>query len=566
MDTGQGAGMLTVLLRPGQTGLKRLLNPTERAGLIRLLIGALFAAAITTVVFFLTMRGIRFVLDVEIIGMLLARRLLEFTVLGLFGFVMLSSLATALSTFFLADDLTLLRAAPVPEGPFYTARWVQTAVLSGWMALAFVFPVLWAWGHALDGGWMFMAMLVVTLPPLILIPAALSVLLVTLLVCIFPARRIRELFLVLGILAAAVLLMLFRMIRPERMLSPEVFDSVAEYVAVFEAPQTMFMPTTWAADVLQGAVSGPGFHLVLPLALLWAACWGVGSIGFLIHRRLYRLAYSRAQEGGAGVVRDPGILDAVVDRVTRRLSSSRRAFARKDLKLFLRDPGQWSQSLLLLMLIAVYVYNYAVYPAADLKVGWIEVKHLLAVMNLILAGFVLAALVARFAFPAISVEGRAFWLVRCAPISATRLLAVKFIQACIPLSLVALALVGTTAYWLNLPPMLILLSMGHILLVAIGLTSMGIGMGAIFPRFRFENPAQVPMSFGGVLFMFAAIIYTLLSGLGTAWLVSPLALEAYRPPTEWLVFGWVIWLTFHLAHATIPILMGSRILAAKEYD
>ena len=254
-------------MRPGHTGLKRLLNPGEQAGRMRLLIGLLFAAAITTLVFYLTMRGVRFVLDVDVIGLLLARRLLEFTLLGLFGFVLLSSLATALSTFYLADDLMLLRSSPVREGPFYTARWLQTSLLSGWMALAFVFPVLWAWGHALDGGWAYMGMLLMVLPPLVLIPAVLSILLVTLLVCIFPARRIRELFLVLGILAAAVLLMLFRMIRPERILSPEVFDSVAEYVAVFEAPQTMFMPTTWAADVLQGVVSSPGWSLALPLAL-----------------------------------------------------------------------------------------------------------------------------------------------------------------------------------------------------------------------------------------------------------------------------------------------------------
>jgi len=40
-----------------------------------------------------------------------------------------------------------------------------------------------------------------------------------------------------------------------------------------------------------------------------------------------------------------------------------------------------------------------------------------------------------------------------------------------------------------------------ILLLSFGITSLGIGMGALYPRFRYTNVADIPSGFGGLLFM-----------------------------------------------------------------
>ncbi len=555
--------MYSLLLRPGRISLRNLLDPRAPGGLARLSLGLAVGAGVAVLVFWLTMRGLRFVSGVEVIGFLLAQRLLQFTLLSLLGFVLLSSLATTLSNFFLSDDLSLLRASPVQEGPFYAARLSQTSLLAGWMALAFVLPVLAGWGYAMGGGAAFGVMLVLVLPPLVLLPTALGAMVITLLVCLFPARRIRELFVILGVLSAAVLLLLFRMIRPERLIRPEVFGSVADYVAAFEAPQHMLLPSTWAANVLQSSVGGPVDWLAL--GVLYSAVWGVGSLGFLVHRRLYRLAYSRAQEGGAGYMHTGGVLDRAVERVTSGLPSIRRGFAVKDAKTFLRDPGQWSQLLLMLILVFAYVYNYAVFPGVGVKLAGIDVNYLLAVLNLLLGGFVMSALVARFAFPAVSVEGRAFWLVRTAPIDMLTLVRVKFRQSAAPLLPLGMVLVGLAAWWLALKWQLVALSVVHTALSTLGLTAMGVGMGAVYPRFRFENPAQVPMSFGGVLFMFWGLLYTLVGAAAVTWLAVPLVSEAHARSLWAELLAWGAWLTFHWLHATIPLRYGSRILTSKEY-
>jgi ABC-2 type transport system permease protein len=40
-----------------------------------------------------------------------------------------------------------------------------------------------------------------------------------------------------------------------------------------------------------------------------------------------------------------------------------------------------------------------------------------------------------------------------------------------------------------------------------GIASLGIGLGAVFPRFRYENVAQIPTGFGGIAYMLITMIF-----------------------------------------------------------
>jgi ABC-2 type transport system permease protein len=556
-------GLTATLLRPGAIAMRRFFALGEQGGGLRLTAGSLLAAGVGAGIFAATYRALRFFSGVEMIGYLLTARLLEFMLLGIVGFVFMSSLVSALGTFYLSEDLSLVRSAPMPEGPFFIARWLETATLAGWMVVGFGAPVIAAYGAALSHSAAFVPVAVLAFLPLALMPAAVGIVLITLLVCVFPARKVRELFLVFGVIAAALLLLLLRVAQPERLMRPEVFGSVANYVAAFQAPQSILLPSAWSATAMQAALRGEIDWLAL--ALLWSGVWGTASAAYLVHLRLYRLAFSRAQEGGPGSFGSAAWLERILDRLSSFSRPEWRAFARKDSRIFLRDPGQWSQLLILLTLIVAYVYNYAVYPGADVKIAGIYVNHLLGVLNLILAGFVLSALVARFAFPAVSMEGRAFWLVRTAPLTPRKFLAVKYALALAPLMPLAVVLVGLTVYWIKLPVALAALSVVHIVFVTACMTALGLGLGTLYPRFKFENPAQVPMSFGGIMYMLIATGYTFIAALWTAWLAVPMAYPHVERTLTVTVLGWALWLTFHLLHAMIPLRLASRALAKKEY-
>src|SRR6185503_16278670 len=70
------------------------------------------------------------------------------------------------------------------------------------------------------------------------------------LVTVFPARRLREVLAIVGVMMLAGLFLLVRILRPERLVDPQSFESLAAYVAELQAPIPRLAPPRWASDVL----------------------------------------------------------------------------------------------------------------------------------------------------------------------------------------------------------------------------------------------------------------------------------------------------------------------------
>jgi ABC-2 type transport system permease protein len=126
-------------------------------------------------------------------------------------------------------------------------------------------------------------------------------------------------------------------------------------------------------------------------------------------------------------------------------------------------------------------------------------------LNLVLAGFVLASVAARFIFPGVSLEGRTLWLLRSSPMSMRELLWSKFWVGTLPLLVLALAIVGVTDYLLQVSEFMMAVSIFSITLMTLALAGLAIGFGTLFPQFETENAAQIPTSFGGLIFMMTSI-------------------------------------------------------------
>ena len=110
-----------------------------------------------------------------------------------------------------------------------------------------------------------------------------------------------------------------------------------------------------------------------------------------------------------------------------------RAFAVKEIKTFFRDKSQWSQIFLVVGLIAIYLYNFSVFPLEKGMLKMEYLQNLLSFLNMALAAFVLTAVSARFVFPAVSIEGDAFWIVKSSPVTLRGFLWIKFLVYFLPL-------------------------------------------------------------------------------------------------------------------------------------
>ena len=95
-------------------------------------------------------------------------------------------------------------------------------------------------------------------------------------------------------------------------------------------------------------------------------------------------------------------------------------------------------------LMFIYLYNIRMLP-----LGGDARATIVSYANLGMAGFIIAAICLRFAYPSISSEGKAFWMLQSAPISYRRLLASKVLVYTIPLTALALILTAFANVLLN---------------------------------------------------------------------------------------------------------------------
>ena len=211
-------------------------------------------------------------------------------------------------------------------------------------------------------------------------------------------------------------------------------------------------------------------------------------------------------------------LDRFADRLP--ISVVRRHLLVKDAKVFFRDVSQWSQLLLLVALMLLYLYNFRVLDLDRIPYMSSVIKNVYAFVNLAMTGFVMATVAVRFVFPGVSSEGAAFWIVRSAPIRLQDFLWSKFWIGFVPVLVLTEALTVTGNYLLGVDPFLAVLAPVVVLLMSLALVGLATGLGARYPRFAADNASQVAGSYGGIAFMVAAVLFVLVIVALVGWPAS----------------------------------------------
>jgi ABC-2 type transport system permease protein len=523
-------------------------------------IGLLFWVGIFIIFF----RVLTYFQGVDSFGDILAHKLLSMVLITFFTLLIFSGIITSLSKLYLSRDLILVHAMPVSASKIFLARWLESTVDSSWMVIIYSLPVFLSYGIVFQAGPFYYITVGLMVLPMCIIASSLSTIMVVVIALVLPAGRIRTVFIFLSLLLFVLLLFAFRLMRPEQLTNPDAFSSVLQYFRSLETGGSPWLPTTWIFDSIRAALSGFYRPALLSFGLVWSFAMTLVFVMTWIAGAAYFTGFSKAQTTAERLLPGRSTRGRSVTWLLHFLSGPARAFAVKEIKVFLRDQTQWPQIFLILALIVIYLYNFSVLPLEKSPMKTVYLQNLLSFLNMGLASFVLTALAARFVFPAVSTEGPAFWIVRAAPVRIRTFLWVKFFIYFVPLLILAEVLIVATNILLQVTPFMMALSVVTVFCLVPGVVSIGVGLGAAYPDFQSENPAQAVTSFGGLLFMILCTVFiglVIILEAGPVYQVFMAGVQG-RGLTAgkwaWLVISFALALLLCVLAVLVPMRIGER--------
>ena len=458
--------------------------------------------------------GLGFLYHFPVVGSLLSQRIL-FLIFGFF-FVMLtfSNLIIGYSTLFKNREAEWLLSLPITHRNVYRFKFLESLVVSSWALIFLSAPMMAAYGHVHQVTPIFYAEVALLYLPFVVLPGLIGSWSILLLVRILPRRGVKK-----GLLFASgvILLLIVFGVKPvnemDAVSQHDVlsFDQLLKHTRLSLNP---YLPSAWLAkSVLAWGEGLPVQGAFYFLVLLSNALFGL-LLGFQVAGRMYYGSWTRALSSRAERfqlqslekkqrARRASLFERAIHALVP-ISQPAAALVVKDVRIFWRDPTQWIQFMIFFGLLCIYVLNLRNVDFNFASAFW---ETMISYLNLAASSLTLSTLTTRFVFPQFSLEGRRIWILGLAPVGLPRVVLQKFWLSCLAAMSITVTLMVASSLMLNLPWLRIGFFALAIALMSAALSGVAVGLGALFPNFKEDNPSKIVSGFGGTLCLVVSFIY-----------------------------------------------------------
>jgi ABC-2 type transport system permease protein len=490
---------------------------------------------------------------------LITRRLFALFYFSLGAMLITSSVVTSYSTLFRSRETEWLMTAPIDVRDLVTYKSIESALLSSWAFFFLVVPFAAAYAMHEKLGPLFALWTLVYSVPFVLLCSGLGTLVSLAAVRWLPRRR--AFWIALAGLGVAALVRLLLQARP----APQDEESFVlnRLLPGLQMATHALLPNWWAAEGIMALSRGQVWRGCMYWTVLTTSMLTVGLLIQGLGTATFLTSWQRLGTSG-GNRRRPAELLRWLDRALGRLPHDIRGLVLKDLRSFLRDPLQWSQALIFFGLLALYFSSFRSFRYNQLPEQW---RILIVFLNIFSVASVICSLASRFVFPQLSLEGHSFWVIGLAPTSMRRVLLTKFAAAAVAMVSISTVLMTLAVWMLQVEPLLRVVAIGVALCIALGVTALSVGLGAVFIDLKQSNPVAVISGFGGTLNLVLSLGFMLsvILPFGIVWYAN--VRGRVDPQTFLRVnLGSAVWLVLLTVLITaIPLVLGSRSLNRREY-
>jgi ABC-2 type transport system permease protein len=512
---------------------RKLKSVRDQSRLLSSLIG-FFIIGYFALAFWIFRLGLRFLGAFPGLGQMLTERLMFLLFAFLLVLLLFSNIVISYTNFFRNRETNFLISLPISSQTIFRWKFFESVMLASWAFLFLIAPLLAAYGLSQHAAWHFYFATVGLIALFIVLPGVAGAWAAINLARFLDRRGFQVVALTV---AVSVLLAVAFWLKPEIITDDSTETRVMALMDRLLA-RTLFsenhlLPSYWLSySVLQwseGALAAARFFILVLLSHVLF----FGYLSLTFSGKSFYEAFSNVQSratvfgqwewmrewrnrkntfyyGHGAAEKFFGLL--------RDVSPDVRALLVKDARMFWRDTTQWGQTLVLFGLLGVYVINLRHFSQQLTNPFWV---HLVSYLNLGACALNLATLTTRFAYPQFSLEGKRLWIVGMAPLGMVKIVKTKFWFASLAALTVTVGLVALSCHMLKLPWLRTIYLSAIITVMTFALTGLAIGLGALYPNFKEDNPSKIVSGFGGTFCLVLSFIYiagsvTMLA-IGSPW-------------------------------------------------
>lgn len=397
---------------------------------------------------------------------------------------------------FRSPDTVFLLTQPVRIERVFASRLFDTVLLSSWAFVILSSPLLLGFALVEKAHAIFYILMLPYLVAFVYIPCCLGALFCLMLAQYVP--RLRSIFIGVGIAMLVVLGLLFlNWISWLPRGDAVTVEWLQRMLNRLNITQFRLLPSWWLTTGLMSAARGNLLDGVMFLMLIAANAIALHALCVIIAGRHYRTVFFRLAElGRKKRIAHTGLIDDILLHRVPRLAPAIRQLIVKDIRLFRRDPVQWSQLLIFIGLLVFYFINIRRVYYEQFYFAWM---NLVSFLNVAVVALLLSTFTTRFIFPLISLEGPRFWVLGLMPITRGAIIWSKVAFALFLCLVPCCGLVLLSDVMLGVDVMVHLAHQSTTVMCCVGLTAIAVGLGARYPNFRAVSAARIASGFGGTL-------------------------------------------------------------------
>jgi ABC-2 type transport system permease protein len=432
--------------------------------------------------------------------------------------ILLTSFGVLLQALYLAGDMEFLLSTPVPIRAVFVSKLLQAVLPNFSLILLFGLPVLFGLGASQGYSLLYYPLVLILMAALALAAAGLSSLLVMLVVRVFPARRVAE---VLGLVVGVGSFLCSQSGQFANWVDVSRQQAVASLQLVTRV-NSPWSPLSWAGRGLVEIGEGRWLPGVLLVLLTLALAGGIFAISLTTAERLYYTGWSNVQTAPRKkkAVRAPRRAEAAlpVSELARRVVPAPvRGIMVKDFLVLRRDLRNLSQ--LITPLILGVVYGAMLLRSGGPPAGRGEAPEwFMQVLgnarvygNVGISLFVGWSLLSRLAMMGFSHEGKSYWLLKTAPVSARKLLLAKFLVAYLPVLILGWGFLLAISLLQRADVLTILYSLAVVALTVAGTTGLNLAFGVAGANLEWSDPRHMQRGASGCLGALVTMAYLVFS-------------------------------------------------------